>query len=358
MAVLSISVLLSLSCNVFGDNDYTDIDENEWYSDYIRVIVEREIMDGESATIFSPNTPAKRSVIVEALYRIENKPAVVNKSLFDDVNYSDNFYQAVQWASDNAIVNGYGDGRFGPNDEVTREQFVTIVYRYSKYKNISVNKTDDLKHFNDRNKISSFAEIPIKWAVANNIIEGEPGGILNPKGNVLRCQTAAILCRLINEYRLMDNLEDIEDIAIEKQQTSILNSDEPTFIVSSSTAKSGETATVTIALKNNPGIASIGLSVTYDKALMLKDVIYNTQIGGEFFDKPSVELNPVKLIWLSPFENKYEDWVFATLDFYVSNDTTEGKYKISISYDPEDVFDIKERNITTQTIDGYISVTK
>ncbi|MBQ4427555.1 MAG: S-layer homology domain-containing protein [Oscillospiraceae bacterium] len=265
MAVLIISVLLSLSCNVFGDNDYTDIDENEWYSDYIRVIVEREIMDGESATIFSPNTPAKRSVIVEALYRIENKPAVVNKSLFDDVNYSDNFYQAVQWASDNAIVNGYGDGKFGPNDEVTREQFVTIVYRYCKYKNISVNKTDDLKHFNDSKKISSFAEIPIKWAVANNIIEGEPGGILNPKGNVLRCQTAAILCRLINEYRLIDNLEDIEEIAIDKQQTSILNSDEPTFIVSSSTAKSGETATVTIALKNNPGIASIGLSVAYPR---------------------------------------------------------------------------------------------
>ncbi|MBR0249159.1 MAG: S-layer homology domain-containing protein [Synergistaceae bacterium] len=344
-----------------GKHNYFDVTGDEWYSDYINYMDEHLIMDGISDTLFSPDAPSKRYVIVEAFYRIDNEPIVSSNSDFIDVKHTDSYYNAVLWASENGIIKGYGDGRFGPNDDVTREQLVSIAYRYCKYKALHIKGQNDLQDFVDKDSVSAFAIESMKWAVANTIIIGEPGKILNPKGNVLRCQTAAILHRLINEYELIGNSEIIKVVgteqANENRNYEAIDDGTPMLIVSSATANRGEVATVTIALKNNPGIASIGLSVAFDKALVLKDVTYNTQIGGEFFDKPSAELNPVKLIWLSPFENNYEDWIFATLDYYVPDDTVKGKYKISISYDPEDIFDLSERNVNIQTISGYISVT-
>lgn len=133
-------------------------------------------------------------------------------------------------------------------------------------------------------------------------------------------------------------------------------STEPQFVVSSKDAKRGDTIEVTVALKNNPGIASIILSVAFDSdALTLTEVVYNTAIGGQTVQPQNMN-SPVKLYWINGFADAEGDFVLATLKFTVKSDATVGDHSITLSYNADDVYDISEANLPFEIVNGKIAV--
>ncbi len=129
----------------------------------------------------------------------------------------------------------------------------------------------------------------------------------------------------------------------------------PMFIISSTTASAGETnVEVTVALKNNPGIASIKLIVSYDEGLTLKNIAYNSSIGG-MSQQPQTKDSPVILNWFNGTANSTGDWVFATLTFDIAANAS-GEYDITFTYDPNDVYNIAETNIYFDAVAGKIVI--
>ena len=103
------------------------------------------------------------------------------------------YANAVNWAAKNNLVAGYGGGRFGPSDPVTREQLAAILNKYTQFKKYDTKTKADLNQFKDNSKISNWAREAVQWAVANSLISGVGDGILDPKGTATRAQLAVIL---------------------------------------------------------------------------------------------------------------------------------------------------------------------
>ena len=107
------------------------------------------------------------------------------------------YTKAVAWAASKDIVNGYGGGKFGPNDPVTREQLTTILYRYTAYKGESTAAfSGNLNRFKDAASVSNYAVDAANWAVGEGIINGS-GDLFMPKSNATRAQVAAIIHRYL-----------------------------------------------------------------------------------------------------------------------------------------------------------------
>ena len=130
----------------------------------------------------------------------------------------------------------------------------------------------------------------------------------------------------------------------------------PQFVASSETAKRGETVEVTVALQNNPGIASMILSVTFDnEALVLTEVVYNTSIGGQTVQPQNMN-SPVKLYWINGLADAEGDFVLATLKFTVKSDASIGDHNITLNYNADDVYDITETNLPFEIVNGKVTV--
>lgn len=94
-------------------------------------------------------------------------------------------HRAVNWCSENKIVNGIGDGLFAPDDQITREQIVTILYRFAKFRGLDVGDTTDLaKKFTDAARVSDYAKEALSWAVAVGIINGMPDNTIAPQNSL------------------------------------------------------------------------------------------------------------------------------------------------------------------------------
>lgn len=129
----------------------------------------------------------------------------------------------------------------------------------------------------------------------------------------------------------------------------------PTFVISSATASAGDTdVEITVSLKNNPGIASMNLVVTYADGLTLTNITYNTSIGGTS-QLPQKNDSPFILNWVSG-QDAEGDWVFATLKFSVASTVDAGEYNISMTYDPNNVYNIMEDNVEFAVKNGKIIV--
>jgi hypothetical protein len=112
---------------------------------------------------------------------------------FTDVADGQWYYDAVAWAAEKAIVDGYDITRFGPEDDITREQMAKILIAYADYKGKNTSARNDLSAFTDTP--SSWALQSVSWAVAEGLMQGKGGGILDPQGGAKRCECAAIFQR-------------------------------------------------------------------------------------------------------------------------------------------------------------------
>ena len=166
--------------------------ENEWYHKGIDYVLDKGYMAGVENNRFAPNRIVTRAMIAQILYAAEGKPRTSGSS-FSDVEAGQWYSSAIGWAAQKKLVAGYGNGRFGPNDGITREQLAAILYQYSKFKSLVNTKTADLGRFNDNKQISRWAREAMEWASANALLSGFEDSTIRPKGNATRAQLATIL---------------------------------------------------------------------------------------------------------------------------------------------------------------------
>ncbi|MCI8422138.1 MAG: S-layer homology domain-containing protein [Lawsonibacter sp.] len=171
---------------------FIDVPQDSWFYEAVRYAYEKGIMSGSGEDIFTPDQTTSRGMIVTILYSLEGKPAA-GTARFDDVSSSDWFAKAVAWAAANGVVSGYGDGRFGPNDPITREQLALILRGYARLQGKDVAAEADLSAFADRGEISTYALEAVEWAVARGLISGTSPDTLSPAGRATRAQAAVIL---------------------------------------------------------------------------------------------------------------------------------------------------------------------
>ena len=181
---------------------FLDVAEGAWYVDAVKYAYENGLMAGVSATQFAPEVTTSRGMVVTILYSLEGKPQVSGCS-FTDVASDAYYADATCWAAQNGIVSGYGDGIYGPNDPVTREQLAIIMMNYAKQKGLDVSKRGDLSAFTDVSIASAGAQDALSWANAMGLLAGKGDGILDPVGQATRAEASAILGQF---HRLMEEM--------------------------------------------------------------------------------------------------------------------------------------------------------
>ena len=185
------------------ENPFTDVSENDWFFNDVKFVYQNGLMNGTSATTFSPEGTTSRGMIVTILWRMAGSPDMEDKIWgypFADVDATAYYGTAVYWARLNGIAGGYDDATFGPNDPITREQMAAILYRYAQYKGYDVSAKADLNKFTDADEISNYALEALQWANAEGLINGKGDGVLDPKGQATRAEAAAILTRFCENY--------------------------------------------------------------------------------------------------------------------------------------------------------------
>lgn len=183
-------------------NPYFDVYHSAWYYDAVQFVTQKGLMKGTETTRFSPDETTSRAMIVTILWRQAGCPLAGSTVSFQDVDPSQWYGSAVRWAAANQIVTGYGDGTFGPEDTITREQMTAILYRYAQYKGYSVNATGSLNGYTDANRISNYATAAFRWICGNGIMEGTTTTTLSPAGSTTRAEVATILMRFCDAYHL------------------------------------------------------------------------------------------------------------------------------------------------------------
>ena len=179
---------------------FKDVSVNDWYYNAVKYTYFNKIISGYNSTTFAPNDKVTSGMIVTILYRMEGSPNNDGKSRFTDVNSSEWYAKAVKWAVNNGIVHGYdGTNRFGPNDNIIRQDLAGILRNYAKYKKKNVNVTANLTKFKDYKKVDSYANASVQWAVGKGVITGNTDGTLAPKGNATRAEAAAMIQKYCNK---------------------------------------------------------------------------------------------------------------------------------------------------------------
>lgn len=176
---------------------FADVADSAWYKSAVDFASSHELFNGISDTQFGPDMLMTRAMLATVLYRLEGEPYTAAANPFTDVEPDTWYTDAVIWANENQIVEGYGNGLFGTGDNVTREQLATILYRYMRYLGLDVSAAGSLSAYADGNQVSSWALEGVQWAVGSGIITGKDGGALDPGGAATRAEVATMLMRLV-----------------------------------------------------------------------------------------------------------------------------------------------------------------
>ena len=178
---------------------FTDVASGAWYYDAVSFVYKRGLMSGTGDNLFSPNVTTSRGMIVTILYRLDGSPSASSAG-FTDVTSGQWYTDAVNWAAANDIVAGYGNGLFGPNDTVTREQMAVILYRYAQYKGYDTSASNSLNGYTDVGGVSSWALTAMQWANAEGLINGTSSTTLSPTSGATRAEVAQILMRFCENF--------------------------------------------------------------------------------------------------------------------------------------------------------------
>ncbi|MCI8474783.1 MAG: hypothetical protein HFF07_05540, partial [Oscillospiraceae bacterium] len=188
ISVTPSSCLRDSTCPIWP---FQDSDPGAWYHDGVHYCIEKEWMVGSDSHTFSPDGHMSRAMIASILWRMEGRPVVNYILPFDDVAQSAWHAEAVRWAAANGVAGGYGDGCFGPDDPITREQLSLMLWRYAG----SPTPAEELKAFSDAHTAGDWARDALCWAVEKGILTGRGDGVLDPGGNATRAEAAVMLLR-------------------------------------------------------------------------------------------------------------------------------------------------------------------
>ncbi len=187
---------------------FEDVQEGSWYYEDVDYVSSAGLMTGTSEDTFSPELAVTRGMFVTVLHRMEDEPEA-EAAAFEDVDAEAYYAAAVAWAAENGIVTGYSDVMFGPTDTITREQAVTILYRYAIYKGLdAVTTEENLGTFSDEADISDWAIAAVNWAVGEGIAEGMTSNRFGPATLTTRAHVAALLHRYLDEDARVNSAAD------------------------------------------------------------------------------------------------------------------------------------------------------
>ncbi len=173
---------------------FEDLDCTKWYHEGVDFVLENGIMEGVGDHLFNPNGKITRGQMVTMLYRMAGNPEVTGENPFTDVQEDKWYTDAVVWAAEVGVTDGVTETTFAPGHVMTREQMVTFLYRYAELNGKDVNAAGDLSKFDDAQNVHDFAKIPMAWAVAEELIEGMDNR-LYPANTATRAQGATVLMR-------------------------------------------------------------------------------------------------------------------------------------------------------------------
>ena len=176
--------------------DFADTADH-WAGDAVDFAVAHGLFSGTSADTFTPDGTMTRGMITTVLHNFEKNPAQTVAETFTDVKADDWFADGVLWAAENGLASGYGDGEFGANDPITREQLATILYNYAKKFQGAEAVAGDLSKYTDGASVNGYANEAMAWAVGTGLIGGMPDGTLAPQAQATRAQVATVLMKLI-----------------------------------------------------------------------------------------------------------------------------------------------------------------
>ena len=180
-----------------GGSLFTDVGAEQWYYDSVGQAVDQGWMAGTGSYTFAPNAPMTRGMLAVVLYSLEGRPVPAGGAAFSDVPEGAWYGKAVQWASQTGVAAGRGDGTFGPQNAVTRQELAQMLYNYAGYKDGDLTAQGDLSAFPDGDAVAGWAETAMVWASGSGLINGHKDtGLLDPGGAATRAQTAAILKKL------------------------------------------------------------------------------------------------------------------------------------------------------------------
>ena len=180
---------------------FTDVSENAWYYEAVKYAYDNGLMNGISATTFAPGNTLSRAMLAQVLWNLEGSPEVSSITEYSDVASDAWYYDAVQWATAEGIVDGYGNGIYGSEDDITREQMAAMLYRYAQYKSYDITRGGmAIREYADYDQISGYALEAMDWAVNAGLINGTSETTLDPKGTATRAQAAAMLQRFCEQY--------------------------------------------------------------------------------------------------------------------------------------------------------------
>lgn len=170
---------------------FTDVSSDAWYCSAVEYVAKTGLLRGNSETTFRPDASMTRSMLATVLYRLDGERKENVDDSFGDVERGAWYTDAVAWAAAEGVVNGYSSDSFGPNDPITREQLVVMLWRYAG----SPSSPGRLEAFSDADLAGDWAREALRWAVEKGILRGKGGGILDPKGQATRAEVAAMLMR-------------------------------------------------------------------------------------------------------------------------------------------------------------------
>lgn len=170
---------------------FVDVPANYWCYDSVEYVYNHGLMKGVDATHFNPDSPMTRAQFVTVVYRMAGSPAVKGSEPFADV--ADNYWarDAIIWAYNNGIIEGYDAKTFGPENSITRAQMVAMLYRYEGSPMVKGN----LNGYKDASSVPDYAVKALVWATKKGVVEGYQDGTIGPNNTATRGQMATIIAR-------------------------------------------------------------------------------------------------------------------------------------------------------------------
>jgi len=168
---------------------FDDVSAGDWYHDAVDFVSARELIQGVAPACFAPDTPITRGMLAVVLHNLEDNPQSAVPTAFTDVAPDAWYAQGVSWAAENGLVSGFGDGRFAPEQSLSRQDLAVMFWNYAG----RPAKPADLHSFRDAGAVSPYARAAMAWAVSSGIIHGRDFGLLDPLGTATRAEAAQML---------------------------------------------------------------------------------------------------------------------------------------------------------------------
>lgn len=383
LSAIAICVIVAVSVSVVAGSTmaFEDVANTDWYYDSVQYVYEAGLMNGTGEDEFSPSVTITRGMIVTILWRREGMPTAT-KTSFADVAEKAYYADAVSWAAEKGIVNGYGGNRFGPQDTNTREQLATILYRYAEYKGTDVSQHSDLSIFSDHGKISAYAYDALSWANSIGLVNGVGENKLDPTGAATRAQAAAILERydkfdstVTEQESTAPNEEDKEKtsdtstppddgesntppvIVPEEGDTQIPKTDKLTISIGEVEASPGTDVSVAVSIQNNPGILGAMLTLRYPETLQMISATNGQAFSELTLTTPKALRSPGNFLWDGLGATADQDGIILNFVFHVSDTVASGKMlPISAGYVTGDIYDSSFNALLPVIVNGSIYV--